>query len=184
VHSIIPRQCFQISILGFLMLFGFGETGQAESEPAAIIQKSVPDSMMYRHGKAAFRGNTSYHGAFFTGFATGLTLPFVVGGSAALAYKSSDDIGLCGLMAGVSTFALWTWAGSRLAYRGEIRAPETLRAGLTDPEWKEFESGYIYSAGEKRRSKYILGVTVGTLIPVSVAMYGFWMLAQAMGDMD
>jgi len=137
----------------------------AGTEPSECQQTMHPDSTFYYLGKSAARREAGYPGTFLTGLFFGTTLPFVSGGCASLAYRSTGKIGIVGIAGAITGAVLWTKGGSMLIRR-PIAVPAHHHANLGENDRYAFDAGYIETAQEKRMSRYTAGVFMSSFFIV------------------
>ncbi|MFC1490264.1 hypothetical protein ACFL6K_03550 [Candidatus Latescibacterota bacterium] len=107
-----------------------------------------------------------------TGFAFGITMPFIVGVvTAPVSQSAGNNSGIIGLVTGISSVVFWSTTGSRLNWKRRITFPEQYGEGFSPEGRLAFESGYTETVREKRKASYSFGFIVGFLVPVGFALH-------------
>lgn len=140
----------------------------------AYQQKLVPNPY-YLDGIKCSREEVRDHGEMLTGFAFGLSLPFLTYLTTEVAYKNIHRSNECGAVGGVIGLSFWLWSGNTLIKNKTIAIPEYHLINLEDNHKEDFKKGYRQGVHKFRKTQYIKGVTVGLgtviIIPIMIFAY-------------
>ena len=164
----MPLKRFIATLLIFSLLCSsaYTETGKASSECREETQTEH-----YRRGLELAKNDGHCAGSLAAGFIVGFSLPFVAGGSAALAYQCTSDCAFCGIVAGAAVPVFTVRGVRKLISKNTAPMPDEYGRGLRNTELTLLSSGYEYGKREKREKMYNLGVAAGVLTIAGAVLY-------------